>query len=75
MPGFKDPSHTCWFSGAPEGDKKTAAALGIINVGFPVITDQLLSADEQIKDWFISEPDYDKIVQTAQEHCCDVWNW
>ena len=46
---------------------KTAAAMGAINVGFPVITDQELPADKQIKDWFISEPDYDKIVQTCLE--------
>jgi acetyl-CoA synthase len=46
---------------------KTAAAMGCINVGFPVITDQELPEDKQIKDWFISEPDYDKIVQTCLE--------
>lgn len=46
---------------------KTAAAMGAINVGFPVITDQELPEDKQIKDWFISEPDYDKIVQTCLE--------
>ena len=46
---------------------KTAAAMGAIFTGFPVITDQPLPEDKQIKDWFISEPDYDKIVQTALE--------
>ncbi|GAV22483.1 acetyl-CoA decarbonylase/synthase complex subunit alpha/beta [Carboxydothermus pertinax] len=46
---------------------KTAAAMGGIFTGFPVITDQPLPEDKQIKDWFISEPDYDKIVQTALE--------
>jgi len=46
---------------------KTAAAMGAINVGFPVITDQEMPADKQIKDWFVSEPDYDKIVQTCLE--------
>lgn len=46
---------------------KTAAAMGAINVGFPVITDQELPADKQIKDWFVSEPDYEKIVQTCLE--------
>ena len=46
---------------------KTAAAMGAINVGFPVITDQVLPQDKQIKDWFVSEPDYDKIVQTCLE--------
>ncbi|HZK18944.1 MAG TPA: acetyl-CoA decarbonylase/synthase complex subunit alpha/beta [Clostridia bacterium] len=46
---------------------KTAAAMGAIYTGFPVITDQELPEDKQIKDWFISEPDYDKIIQTALE--------
>ncbi|MTI82545.1 MAG: CO dehydrogenase/CO-methylating acetyl-CoA synthase complex subunit beta [Firmicutes bacterium] len=46
---------------------KTAAAMGAINVGFPVITDQELPEDKQIPDWFVSEPDYDKIVQKALE--------
>jgi len=46
---------------------KTAACMGGINVGFPVITDQPMPEDQQIKDWFISEPDYDKIIQTCLE--------
>lgn len=46
---------------------KDAACAGAIWTGFPVITDQVLAEDEQIKDWFISEPDYDKIVQVALE--------
>ncbi len=46
---------------------KDAACMGAINVGFPVITDQVLPEDKQIKDWFISQPDYDKIVQTCLE--------
>jgi len=46
---------------------KDAASAGAIWTGFPVITDQPLAEDEQIKDWFISEPDYDKIVQTCLE--------
>lgn len=46
---------------------KTAAAMGAIYTGFPVITDQVLPEDKQIKDWFISQPDYEKIVQTALE--------
>jgi acetyl-CoA synthase len=46
---------------------KTAAAMGAIYSGFPVITDQVLPEDKQIKDWFISQPDYEKIVQTALE--------
>lgn len=46
---------------------KTAAEFGCIFLGFPVITDQPLAEDEQIPDWYISVPDYDKIVQTALE--------
>lgn len=46
---------------------KTSAEMGCIFLGFPVITDQELAEDEQIKDWYISQPDYKKIVQTALE--------
>lgn len=46
---------------------KDAACAGAIWTGFPVITDQPLGEDEQIKDWFISEPDYDKMIQTILE--------
>lgn len=46
---------------------KDAACAGAIWTGFPVITDQELAEDEQIKDWLVSEPDYDKIVQTCLE--------
>ncbi len=46
---------------------KDAACMGAINVGFPVITDQELPENKQIKDWFVSQPDYDKIVQTCLE--------
>jgi len=46
---------------------KTAACMGAINVGFPVITDQEVPEDQQIKDWYVSQPDYDKIVQTCLE--------
>ncbi|HBV97138.1 MAG: bifunctional acetyl-CoA decarbonylase/synthase complex subunit alpha/beta [Peptococcaceae bacterium BICA1-7] len=46
---------------------KTAACMGAINVGFPVITDQEVPEDQQIKDWYVSQPDYDKLVQTCLE--------
>ncbi|MEW6275661.1 MAG: acetyl-CoA decarbonylase/synthase complex subunit alpha/beta [Bacillota bacterium] len=46
---------------------KTAAALGAINIGIPVITDQPLPEDKQIKDWFVSEPDLDKAIQLGME--------
>jgi len=48
-------------------DVKVAASMGAIFMGFPVLTDQPLTAEEQIPDWYISEPDYDKIVPLAME--------
>ncbi len=48
-------------------DVKTAAEMGCIYVGFPVVTDQILAEDETIPDWYVSEPDYDKIVKLALE--------
>jgi len=48
-------------------DVKIAASMGAIFMGFPVLTDQPLTAEEQIPDWYISEPDYDKIVPLAME--------
>jgi acetyl-CoA synthase len=44
---------------------KIAAEMGAIGMGFPVITDQTLA--EEIPDWFVSEPDYDKMVKLALE--------
>ncbi|KPU43811.1 carbon monoxide dehydrogenase/acetyl-CoA synthase subunit alpha [Oxobacter pfennigii] len=44
---------------------RVAAGLGAINLGFPVISDQKL--EDEIPDWFVSEPDYDKIVNFALE--------
>ena len=46
---------------------KDAACAGAVYTGFNVITDQPLAEDEQIPEWFISEPDYDRIVQVALE--------
>jgi len=48
-------------------DVKLAAAMGAIFMGFPVLTDQDLGEDMQIPDWYISEPDYDKLVPLALE--------
>lgn len=48
-------------------DVKIAASLGAIFMGFPTLTDQILSEDMQIPDWYISEPDYDKIIPLALE--------
>ena len=44
---------------------KIAAEMGAVGMGFPVITDQPLA--EEIPDWFVSEPDYDKMVKLALE--------
>ncbi|TDA64518.1 MAG: CO dehydrogenase/CO-methylating acetyl-CoA synthase complex subunit beta [Clostridia bacterium] len=46
---------------------KTAACMGAIFTGFPVITDQPLAEDEQIPDWFFTVEDYSKMVQVAME--------
>ncbi len=46
---------------------KIAASMAAIFLGFPVITDQELAENETIPDWYFSEPDYDKMVQTALE--------
>jgi len=48
-------------------DVKVAASMGAIFMGFPVLTDQPLPAEDQIPDWYISEPDYEKIVPLAME--------
>jgi acetyl-CoA synthase len=48
-------------------DVKLAACMGAIFMGFPVLTDQQLGEDMTIPDWYISEPDYDKIVPLALE--------
>lgn len=48
-------------------DVKIAASMGAIFMGFPTVTDQPLSEDDQIPDWYISEPDYEKIVALAME--------
>jgi len=48
-------------------DVKIAAEMGTIFMGFPVITDQELPPEMQINDWYISEPDYDKMLQLAFE--------
>ncbi|MDA8227230.1 MAG: acetyl-CoA decarbonylase/synthase complex subunit alpha/beta, partial [Desulfitobacterium hafniense] len=48
-------------------DVKVAAEMGAIFMGFPIITDQEIGEDMQIPDWYISEPDYEKIVPLALE--------
>ncbi len=44
-----------------------AAHFAAIFLGFPVITDQELPEDEQIPNWYVSNPNYDDIVQVAME--------
>lgn len=44
---------------------RIAAEMGAIGMGFPVVTDQPLT--EEIPDWFVSEPDYDKMIKLSLE--------
>ena len=46
---------------------QTAAHFAAIFLGFPVITDQELAEDEQIPNWYVSNPNYDDLVQVAME--------
>lgn len=48
-------------------DVKIAASMGAIFMGFPTITDQEMGEGMQIPDWYISEPDYEKIIPLALE--------
>lgn len=50
--------------GEPD-EVKIAAEMGAVGMGFPVVTDQPLA--EEIPEWFVSEPDYDKMVKLALE--------
>ena len=46
---------------------QVAAHFAAIFLGFPVITDQELAEDEQIPNWYVSNPSYDDLVQVAME--------
>ncbi len=46
---------------------QVAAHFAAIFLGFPVITDQELPEDEQIPNWYVSNPNYDDLVQVAME--------
>jgi len=46
---------------------QVAAEFAAIFLGFPVITDQELPEDEQVKDWYVSHPNYDDLVQYGLE--------
>lgn len=46
---------------------QVAAHFAAIFLGFPVITDQELAADEQIPNWYVSHPNYEDLIQVAME--------
>ena len=46
---------------------QVAAHFAAIFLGFPVITDQELDEDEQIPNWYVSNPNYDDLLQVAME--------
>ena len=46
---------------------QVAAHFAAIFLGFPVITDQELGEDEQIPNWYVSNPNYDDLLQVAME--------
>ena len=46
---------------------QVAAHFAAIFLGFPVLVAEELPEDEQIPDWYISNPDYDSLVQVALE--------
>lgn len=46
---------------------QVAAHFAAIFLGFPVITDQELPEDEQIKNWYISHPNYDDMLKVIME--------
>ncbi|MHB8926630.1 MAG: acetyl-CoA decarbonylase/synthase complex subunit alpha/beta [Bacillota bacterium] len=48
-------------------DVKYAAHMGAIFLGFPVVTDQEIAKEDQLKDWWVSHPNYDDLVAFAME--------
>lgn len=46
---------------------QVAAHFAAIFLGFPVITDQELSEDEQVPNWYVSHPNYEDLLQVAME--------
>lgn len=46
---------------------KTALCMGALSMGIPVITDQPLSSDRRIEDWFVSCSGLDKAIQLGME--------
>lgn len=48
-----------------QDEVRVAAEFGAVMLGFPTITDQTLA--EEVPDWYVSQPDYDKMVAFALE--------
>lgn len=48
-----------------QDEVRIAAEFGAIMLGFPTITDQPL--EEEVPDWYVYQPDYDKMVAYALE--------
>ena len=48
-----------------QDEVRIAAEFGAIMLGFPVITDQPIA--EEVPDWYVYQPDYDKIVPYSLE--------
>jgi acetyl-CoA synthase len=48
-----------------QDEVRIGAEFGAIFMGFPVITDQKL--EEEVPDWYVYEPDYEKMVPLALE--------
>ena len=48
-----------------QDEVRVAAEFGAMFLGHPTITDQPVA--EEVPDWYVSQPDYDKIVATALE--------
>jgi acetyl-CoA synthase len=48
-----------------QDEVRIAAEFGAIMLGFPTITDQKI--EEEVPDWYVYQPDYDKIVADSLE--------
>jgi acetyl-CoA synthase len=51
----------------PNDIVKFAAEFGAIFMGFPVVTDQPMAKEDEIPDWYQSEPDYEKLGKLGLE--------
>ncbi len=48
-------------------DVQVAAHFAAIFLGFPVLTDQELAEDEQVKNWYFSHPNYEDMIKVIME--------